>query len=105
MFERFETPRPVGSVLIIQPTGLGVLRELGLIEQALALGARIDRLFGRVVPSNRVVLDVRYSALGVGWHGLAMHRAALFNLLHRAIVVAGVPVVAGVEASLCSSGA
>lgn len=97
MFERFETPRPVGSGLIIQPTGLGVLRELGLIDQALMLGARIDRLFGRVVPSNRVVLDVRYSALGPGWHGLAMHRAALFDLLHRAVTVAGIPVVAGVE--------
>ena len=97
MFERFATPRPLGSGLIIQPTGLGVLREMGLLEQALALGARIDQLFGRVVPSNRIVLAVRYSALGRGWHGLAMHRAALFDLLHRAAVLAGVPIIAGVE--------
>jgi len=97
VFERFSTPRPLGSGLIIQPTGLGVLRELGLIEPALALGSRIDRLFGRVVPSNRVVLDVRYDALGRGWHGLAMHRAALFGLLHQGVVQAGIPIVAGVE--------
>ena len=97
IFDRFESPRPLGSGLIIQPTGLGVLRDLGLLNQALLLGARIDRLFGRVLPSKRVVLDVRYSALGVGWHGVAMHRAALFGLLHRAAVQAGIEVSAGIE--------
>jgi 2-polyprenyl-6-methoxyphenol hydroxylase-like FAD-dependent oxidoreductase len=97
MFERFETPRPVGSGLILQPTGLGVLVELGLCHAALALGARIDRLFGRVLPSRRVVLDVRYAALGCGWHGLAMQRSALFALLHDAVMHAGIPIVPGVE--------
>jgi 2-polyprenyl-6-methoxyphenol hydroxylase-like FAD-dependent oxidoreductase len=43
IFERFETPRPVGSGLIVQPTGLGVLVELGLCDETLALGARIER--------------------------------------------------------------
>jgi salicylate hydroxylase len=97
IFERFETPRPVGSGLIVQPTGLGVLAELGLCGEALALGARIDRLFGRVMPSNRVVLDVRYSCLGRGWHGVALQRTALFALLHRAVLNAGIEIVAGVE--------
>ncbi len=70
IFERFDTPRPVGSGLILQPTGLAVLSELGLLDRILRLGARIDRLFGRVVPSGRVVLDVRYRALvrgGMPW--------------------------------------
>jgi 2-polyprenyl-6-methoxyphenol hydroxylase-like FAD-dependent oxidoreductase len=97
IFERFETPRPVGSGLIVQPTGLGVLVELGLIDDVLALGARIDRLFGRVMPSNRVVLDVRYAALGPGWHGVALQRAALFALLHRAAIRAGIEIEPGVE--------
>ena len=97
IFERFETPRPVGSGLIVQPTGLGVLAELGLCSEALSLGARIDRLFGRVMPSNRVVLDVRYSALGAGWHGLALQRTALFALLHRAVMSAGIEIIAGAE--------
>jgi 2-polyprenyl-6-methoxyphenol hydroxylase-like FAD-dependent oxidoreductase len=102
IFERFETPRPVGSGLIIQPTGLGVLAEMGLVDQALTLGTRIDRLFGRVTPSNRIVLDVRYEALGSGWHGLAMHRAALFGILHRAIAAAGVEIKPGVEVGTVS---
>jgi len=29
LFERFEAPGPVGSGLMIQPTGLAVLRQLG----------------------------------------------------------------------------
>jgi salicylate hydroxylase len=97
IFERFETPRPVGSGLIMQPTGLGVLSEMGLVDEVLALGTRIERLFGRVVPSNRIVLDVRYAALGRGWHAVALHRAALFGVLHRAVTAAGVQIVPGVE--------
>lgn len=97
IFERFETPQPVGSGLILQPTGLGVLAELGVVRDVMSLGARIDRLFGRVLPSNRVVLDVRYSAIGSGWHGVAVHRAALFDVLYRAAVAANVEIVPGTE--------
>ena len=97
IFERFDTPRPVGSGLILQPTGLGVVAEMGLIGETLALGARIDRLFGRVLPSNRVVLDVRYGALGEDCHGVALQRTALFGILHRAVAAAGVEILPAVE--------
>ena len=94
IFEQFESPRPIGSGLMLQPTGLAVLEELGLAERMRGLGRRIDRLFGRVVPSNRIVLDVRYAALGSGdVRGLAVHRGALFNVLHDAVLAAGIPVV------------
>jgi 2-polyprenyl-6-methoxyphenol hydroxylase-like FAD-dependent oxidoreductase len=96
IFERFDSPRPLGSGLILQPTGLAVLAELGLIADILSLGMRIDRLLGRVVPSQRIVLDVRYRALGRGWHGIAIHRAALFDLLHAAAVAGGIGIIPGV---------
>jgi 2-polyprenyl-6-methoxyphenol hydroxylase-like FAD-dependent oxidoreductase len=96
IFERFATPRAVGSGLILQPTGLAVLGELGLAAGISKLGARIDRLFGRVAPSDRVVLDVRYASLGAGWHGIAVHRSALFDLLHEAAIARGIEIVSGV---------
>lgn len=95
IYERFDIPGPLGSGLILQPTGLGVLSELGLLNSIQQLGARIDRLFGRAVPSRRVVLDVRYSALGSDRHGVAVHRAALFGVLHAAVTASGIVIVSG----------
>ena len=96
LFERFETAQPVGSGLILQPTGLAVLSELDAVQDISALGAPIERLFGRAVPSQRVVLDVRYAALGAGWRGLAVHRAALFGVLHEKAVARRIPIHCGV---------
>ena len=96
LFDRFDTPRPVGSGLMIQPTGFAVLRELGLDGALLTHGARIDRLHGEAGSSGRVVLDVRYSALGdrAGF-GVGVHRAALFTLLHDAVAAEGIAVETG----------
>lgn len=94
LFERFEQPRPLGSGLMIQPTGLAVLDQLGLAERLCAAGARIDRLFGKAAPSGRAVLDVHYAALGAV-RGLGVHRASLFQILYDAVLTAGVPVATG----------
>lgn len=93
VFDQFERPGPVGSGLILQPTGLAALEALGLREQVVRLGARIERLFGRAVPSQRVVLDVRYEAMGARWHGIAIHRAALFDVLHRTAQAEHIPII------------
>ena len=87
----------MGSGLLLQPTGLGVLAELGMIERLMSLGSPIDRIFGRVSSSGRTVLDVRYSALGQGWRALAIHRAALFSTLHDAVTAAGIEIVHSAE--------
>ena len=90
LFERFEQPAPVGSGLILQPTGLTVLDALGLLDGIKALGSRIDRLHGADARSGRTVLDVRYGTQRGGRFGLAVHRAALFGVLHAAAVAEGV---------------
>ncbi len=98
IFDRLETPRPIGSGLILQPVGLAVLDEIGAGAAIRELGAPINRLFGRVQPSNRVVLDVRYASLGKrAGAGLAVHRGALFHVLHQAAVQAGVDLAPGQE--------
>jgi 2-polyprenyl-6-methoxyphenol hydroxylase-like FAD-dependent oxidoreductase len=95
LFDQFDAPRPLGSGLILQPTGLAVLDELGVRGRLAALGAPIERLYGRVTPSQRVVLDVRYRALGPGVTALAVHRAALFDVLHDAVCGSSVEIVTG----------
>ena len=96
MFERFDTLRPVGSGIILQPTGLAVLRELGLSEEIHALGKRIDQMHGVSMPAAKEVLNVNYSALGVGFHGLAVHRAALFDVLSAAVQSQDIQINTGV---------
>jgi salicylate hydroxylase len=90
LFERFAAPRPIGSGLMLQPTGLAVLRTLGLRDAIVAAGARIDRLTGQT-GNGRVVLDVRYAALRPRQaFGLGVHRAALFGVLFEAVRSVGI---------------
>lgn len=96
ILERFGEASPVGSGLMLQPTGLTVLSALGLLQPMLSLGSRIDRLYGADAKSGRTVLDVRYDALAGGRFGLAVQRAALFGVLHDAVVAAGIPIRTGV---------
>ncbi|MER8399169.1 NAD(P)/FAD-dependent oxidoreductase [Mesorhizobium sp. M1348] len=97
VFERFQKPKPVGSGLILQPTGLTVLADLGLLEDILALGSRIDRLHGADTRTGRTVLDVRYDAQRGGRFGLAVHRAALFGVLLRAVRRQAITIETGIE--------
>ncbi len=94
MFERFDAPVPIGSGLMIQPTGLAVLRGLGLADVLIARSARIERLFGTA--NGRVVLDVGYDTLAQpGLCGFGVHRATLFAILHEAVFAAGIPLETG----------
>lgn len=105
VFERFERPAPVGSGLILQPTGLTVLRDLGLDSGIVALGSRIDRLYGADARSGRTVLDVRYDALGGGRFGVGIHRAAVFDALFAAALAEEIAVETGVEVGGVDAGA
>jgi 2-polyprenyl-6-methoxyphenol hydroxylase-like FAD-dependent oxidoreductase len=95
LIERFDKPAPVGSGLILQPTGLSVLAMLGLYDRIRDLGHRIDRLWGTDIHSGRAVLDVRYDSGPRGRFGLAVQRSALFSTLHDAVVAAGIPILSG----------
>lgn len=99
IFERFHAAQPLGSGLILQPTGLAVLADLGLDAEITRLGARIERLAGHDSTTGRVVLDVRYDALKGGGHGLAVHRAALFSVLYKAVQAENIPLETGFEAA------
>jgi 2-polyprenyl-6-methoxyphenol hydroxylase-like FAD-dependent oxidoreductase len=81
VFERFAEAKPTGAGLLLQPTGLAVLRRLGLDEQAERLGARVHGLQG-LNHLKHTVLDLAYGDLHPAAYGLGIHRGTLFGLLH-----------------------
>lgn len=89
VFERAPEPGPVGAGFLLQPTGLQVLWELGLLPDVLAHGRRVNRLYGET-PCGRAVMDMRYSGLDARLFGLGMQRGALFTLLADAWAGQGV---------------
>jgi 2-polyprenyl-6-methoxyphenol hydroxylase-like FAD-dependent oxidoreductase len=114
LFERFAQPKPLGSGLVLQTTGLAVLSALGLSAAALARGQRIDRLFGLRARDGRKVLDVRYEALRRAPfkskarqasddrhfdepYGIGVHRAALFDILFNAVLDESLAIESNVE--------
>ncbi len=97
LVERFATPAPLGSGLMLQPTGLAVLARLGLDHDILSMGRRIERMVGHCVPSGTRVLDVGYAAMGAGFFGLAVHRAALFRVLYDAVQREPIELVTGFD--------
>jgi salicylate hydroxylase len=97
IYERFERPRPLGSGLLIQPTGLAVLDRMGLARAVVAGGAAVHRLSGEDRNGERV-LDARYDDLGIGGAiAVGIHRAALFGVLFAAVQAEGAAFHAGHE--------
>jgi 2-polyprenyl-6-methoxyphenol hydroxylase-like FAD-dependent oxidoreductase len=96
LFERFAAPRPLGAGLMLQPTGLACLAQLGLDRAAIAQGEVIARLWGETV-SGRCIFDVGYAEIGRTMFGLAMHRAALFGILYGEVCRLGVAMAPATE--------
>lgn len=97
LYDRFAEPRPLGSGLMLQPSGMAVLAALGLAQAAFARGAPIERLLGYGA-DRRKVLDARYADLpGPPSLGLGIHRASLFELLFAAVQAEGIALCTGHE--------
>ncbi|MEL7188387.1 MAG: NAD(P)/FAD-dependent oxidoreductase [Pseudomonadota bacterium] len=97
IYDQFVKAGPVGSGLMLQPTGMAVLHKLGLARKVAHSGARIDGLYGEEEHS-KVVLDARYSKLGVpNAFGLGIHRASLFDVLFQAAIALPINFEAGRE--------
>lgn len=94
LYDQLERPQPLGSGLVLQPTGRAVLGALGLEAEAIDLGNPLHKMWG-TLRNGRVVLDVSYhtgQGPAGGDYGLAMHRGALFDLLYRAVLAQGIPI-------------
>lgn len=85
VFDQFDTPKPVGSGLVIQPVGQQVLAEIGALDLAMGYGNRVTHMLGLEANTGRGVLDVKYDLVDANAFGLAIHRAALFDALWQAM--------------------
>lgn len=102
LYDQIDAPRPIGSGLMLQPTGLAVMEKLGLRSAIEHYGQPIDRLLG--IAGKRPILDVRYDAMKGGYKGLAVHRAALFDVLYQAAVAEGIPIKTSCDVTSARTG-
>ncbi|MFT6864362.1 MAG: 2-polyprenyl-6-methoxyphenol hydroxylase-like FAD-dependent oxidoreductase [Akkermansiaceae bacterium] len=96
IFERAGEELAVGAGFLLQPTGLAVLRELGLEEEVLAVTQKIGGLYCET-QRGKVLLDLDYEELQNGLFGLGTHRPSFLAILLKAFRDAGGEMRWGVE--------
>jgi len=92
VYDQMTAPQPIGSGFVLQPTGLAVLKAMGLHDAIAARGQVITRMHGALAKNGsskpgKTVLEISYPGDG---HGIAVQRVALFDLLFSAAITAGV---------------
>ena len=80
LIERAPALEPVGAGLLLQPSGLDVLKRMGLYQAMCGYGANVDALVGHTC-SGRAIMNSHYRPLGGQAHGLGIHRASLCHVL------------------------
>lgn len=103
VFERAPTLEAIGSGIMLQPSGMAVLKDLGLLDECLRKGAPLKGVLGTSPLSGRVILDTRYEHWKPGAHGLGIHRSILLKVLYEEAKRCGVLFRFGVEVSDFSS--
>jgi 2-polyprenyl-6-methoxyphenol hydroxylase-like FAD-dependent oxidoreductase len=94
VFEQFASPQAVGAGVLIQPTGLAAMKTLGVLDEVLQKGSKIESLYG-VTPKGRPVIDIQYKDWRTDSFGLGLHRGVLFQSLWAAAAAAGVRIQTG----------
>ncbi len=95
LYERVDNPGPVGAAIVLQPSGLAVLRQLGLDHTIAQRSARLDRLQVQNA-RGRLILDLDYASVDPRFHGLGVGRGVLFDALYN-LIVRAVTVRTGIE--------
>lgn len=88
VFDKAPTCRAVGAGFMLQPTGMAVLEEMGLLEKILPLGSHISTL--HVWEKGRTLMRLDYEDWKKGTFGLGLHRPVLLQVLLSAMEQAGV---------------
>lgn len=94
VFERLPNPQPIGAGFMLQPTGMYMLKKLGLLDVVAERATPINRLYG-VNEHNKIVLDLKFDALKTYKHSLGIHRGLIFKVLHNALSQANISIRTG----------
>ncbi len=96
LFERADACRAVGAGFLLQPSGMRVLQELGILEAVLAHAARVERLHV-LNADGGTLFDLRYAEIGSDRFGAGLHRPVLLHHLLDAAQKASVEIRWGWE--------
>lgn len=80
IFEQVDELSPVGAGLLLQPAGLAVFEHLGVLNEALTLGAKVTGLEGQL-PDKRLLVNSHYHEASTKLYGLGIHRSTLCHVL------------------------
>lgn len=83
LYEKVAEPSTAGAGIMLQPTGMAVLRLLGLEQQVVSQGDRVDRLWVQTA-AGRKIMELQYEQLERGLFGVGLHRGVLFKALYDA---------------------
>ncbi|RYD31286.1 MAG: FAD-dependent monooxygenase [Verrucomicrobiaceae bacterium] len=96
LFERAAECKAVGAGFLLQPSGMVVLKQLGILDEVLSHAAKVDRLHVLDVDGD-TLLDLNYQELGRESFGAGLHRPVLLHHLIGCMSDAGVEVCWGWE--------
>ncbi len=99
VYERAPALSAVGSGIMLQPSGMAVLHDLGALKHCLRNGAPVTGVYGTSPLGKRVILNTLYDHWKPGAHGLGIHRSVLLDALYEKAQDAGVRFHFGTEVS------
>ncbi|MBC7604214.1 MAG: FAD-dependent monooxygenase [Ramlibacter sp.] len=88
VIDKFSKPDSIGAGILIQPSGIAAMRVLGIDEEILSHGARVNHLYG-VTRRRWPIVNIKYDDWQAGSFGVGLHRGVLFNALWRLAHEAG----------------
>ncbi|MEM7010797.1 MAG: NAD(P)/FAD-dependent oxidoreductase [Verrucomicrobiota bacterium] len=91
IFEQAPECKPVGAGFLLQPSGMSVLAELGMLDDAIDHGSKVRWLFCQTT-NGRTLLDLPYETIEPFSFGAGLHRSVLLSLMLTKLKEAAIPV-------------
>ncbi len=80
VFEQAPECRAVGAGFLMQPSGMEVLRELGIYDEVVSHASKVKRLHV-LEKDGSDLMELRYGEIGAGMFGAGLHRPVVMGAL------------------------